>query len=103
MVLLTQLAPTSPTPAWLTRRTMSPSQANRAVVRYHPWTYARRPAKGGDAIGKLGSFYLVIIRLNTGTAIAVMTAPKTIRIVSSVVMSGTEAPNTITFLNALVA
>jgi len=47
--------------------------------------------------------YLVIARLKTGTAMAVMTIPNAIRIVSSVVMSGIVAPSTMTFLRASVA
>jgi len=48
-------------------------------------------------------FYLVIILLKTGTAIAVMIAPNTIITVSSVYMSGIPAPKTMTFLSACAA
>jgi hypothetical protein len=45
-------------------------------------------------------FYLVIILLKTGTAIAVITTPNTISTMSSVEIAGIPAPSTITFLRA---
>jgi hypothetical protein len=49
------------------------------------------------------AFYLVIILLNTGRAIAVMTAPNAISIISSLEISGMLAPKTMTFLSASAA
>jgi ABC-type multidrug transport system ATPase subunit len=49
------------------------------------------------------SAYLVIALLNTGTAMAIMTTPKTINTASSVVICGIPAPRTITFLKASAA
>jgi len=42
-------------------------------------------------------YYLVIILLNNGTAIAIKTTPNTIIIIRSVEMAGTPAPSTMTF------
>ena len=43
------------------------------------------------------------MRLNSGTAIAIMTAPNAIRIIRSVEIAGTPAPSTITFRMASAA
>ena len=43
--------------------------------------------------------YLVIIRLNTGTAIAIITAPNTISTMRSVDICGIPAPSTMTLLS----
>ena len=73
------------------------------VFALYEWGKLKERAFRAECTRVFASAYRVIIRLNNGTAIAIITTPKAIRIIRSVEMSPTPAPSTITFLIASAA
>lgn len=73
------------------------------VFASYQWGKLKEGTFGTKGTRACASAYLVIILLNNGTAIAIMTAPNAIRIIRSVEIADTPAPSTMTFRIASAA
>ena len=73
------------------------------IFAFYKWGKLKERAFRAEGTRICASYYRVIIRLNNGTAIAIMIAPNAIRIIRSLDMADTPAPSTITFRMASAA
>ncbi len=74
-------------------------EESRIIFLVNPF-YLLREKRERKNLRLLPLFYLVIILLNTGNAMAIMTIPNAISMMSSVDICGIPAPSTITFRRA---